>query len=211
MVGRRCRVIVVVLVMAAVSLATMFSETAAAVVPPGTRLVCSALVNPCAPYQGGGWIWNQATEDLTPTWSGWTRLNASCADPAGDGAELGTGPSSPDLRPRAGECPGVAAYRWTGSGWVGLTAPTMRWIRSGAVPGGIPAVHAEVTDYYVWPFTQDWSWVWSTSTGWVAVRATEVQSRPDPTWARANLTWVGCNNVAGTVDGNIPGDACFYR
>ena len=45
----------------------------------------------------------------------------------------------------------VQAWRWTGTRWQSLY-----------LAGG--------SRIYVWPFAADWSWVWKSTTGWVAMR-----------------------------------------
>jgi hypothetical protein len=52
-----------------------------------------------------------------------------------------------------------AAWRWTGSNWSATTLP------AGA-------------QVYVWPYAAGWSWVWTQSSGWLAIQDAELVINP---------------------------------
>jgi hypothetical protein len=52
--------------------------------------------------------------------------------------------------------PGVAAYRWTASGWRGTSL-------------------AEGTRVYAYPYATGWTWVWTQVGGWMAARSNHVK------------------------------------
>lgn len=60
--------------------------------------------------------------------------------------------------PSTADCRALTAYRWTGASWqpYGLNEC-----------GGPQQV-------YVYPYAAGWSWVWSSQTGWLAVRSDSV-------------------------------------
>ena len=45
--------------------------------------------------------------------------------------------------------PTLTGWRWTSTGWRGVTLARSTWV-------------------YVWPYATGWSWVWTQSTGWLA-------------------------------------------
>lgn len=57
-------------------------------------------------------------------------------------------------------------WRWDSNRWV-----------AASVPAG---------DVYVWPFSKDWSWVWSRSSGWVALRSYSPQIRMSCNFSQTN-------------------------
>lgn len=79
-----------------------------------------------------------------PSYTGWATIVSRAS--AGWCAAMG----GPDCSATS-----VQAWRWSGGRWLGLQL-------------------AHGTRVYAWPFGSGWEWVWTPSTGWVAVHADRV-------------------------------------